>query len=261
MYTFRSVFGISLACFRSLLRDKVFLPAIVVSIFISIFSVGISDLTVEDFDQVVSQISLACFHFAGIAVALIWGSRVMSELYNRGIVESQLSTPISRTYWVFGNFLGIAKALFLIWLVFLAFFHYLLIKNNFDGIDSMMFKIFVLQGMLWLVVTALVFFFGSFCRPATMLFCSVCAWLIGTISFWVGQSFSSAGGNQSFTSMILGKIALVWDLSRLNLANLLYTGGDIPNSLFFTNFLYGLLTVLVLLFFCSAIIKNKDING
>lgn len=254
-----ALFALASSSFKLLLRDKVFLPVVLVGMTLGMVSVIVSDWSVEDFTMIVTQVALLGFHITGVVVSLIWGSRIISELHQKGVVESQMVTPISRFTWLMGNFLGLVFALIVLWVILISMWQGLLLMNRFDWLDAEKISVLALQGLLWIVVAALVFFFGTFCGPAVTLFAAASAWLMGLTTAWAKASIGME--TPPHVTVILDVMSKFWDLSRLNLANHVYAGRPLPMEQVAACALYGLSIVVVLMIGGGFILEKKDITG
>jgi len=243
--------------FRSLLRDKMFLPIVLwVGILIFITTI-LSDLGVSDYSKVVFQIAHLGLHVTGVFVTLIWGSRLICEAKSSGGIEAQLSTAYPRTLWVLATFLGLAIALLSFIVLFLVIWTVWIYFQRFGVPSGDAYLSFFLLWFIWLAVAALVFFFGSFARQGVAVFGALCLWLLGMGSRFLS---GSKGSDESLVLALWEKVSPFWDFSGLNTSNALYVGDPVSFAVVLPPVVQVLGIILVLLGACVYLFETKDVH-
>src|SRR5690606_34381136 len=97
--------------FVLLRRDKIFVPALVISLLISVLANLASDWSVEDFEKILFDIGFFGFQMTGSLVAIFWGAKIISDSRQEGSLEVQLAAPISRGSWIIGKYAGLCLCL------------------------------------------------------------------------------------------------------------------------------------------------------
>ncbi len=245
--------------FRSLLRDKMFLPILVWAGLLILVTTILSDLGISDYGQVVFQIAHFGLHVTGVFVTLIWGSRLICEAKSSGGVEAQLSTAYPRTLWLLATYLGLAVALLSFVVSFLAIWTVWISYQKFTIPSFDAYLAFFLLWFIWLIVGALVFFFGSFARQGVAVFGALCLWLLG-----MGSSFLSSGvgtgDDKSLVLIVWQKIAPLWNFSGLNASNSVYVGDSLSFWLATPAVLQAVGVICVLIGLAVYFFETKDIH-
>lgn len=254
---FRSVATLAKSTFLLLVRDKVFIPAIVIGLIFVLTAIMISDWSVEDFVFIVFQIIAFGYHITGGVVAMIWGSKIISESKMQGAIESQLATPISRSTWLVGNYLGLSITLVILWSLMLVLSQGVMLFYKYGWMSESQYSCLILIGILWQVIAAFAFLFGSFCGSAITLFGTIGTWIAG-ISVGIALTSITPRTNPIMATAIQF-VAKFFDLSRLNLSNFLYDGGVIARSQFVLHGLYGVFLTVILLVITCIIFEKKDL--
>jgi ABC-type transport system involved in multi-copper enzyme maturation permease subunit len=243
--------------FRSLLRDKMFLPILVWVGMLILITTILSDLGISDYGQVVFQIAHFGLHVTGVFITLIWGSRLICEAKSSGGVEAQLSTAYPRTLWITATYLGLAVALLSFVVLFIAIWTVWISLQKFTLPSFDAYMAFFLLWFVWLVVGALVFFFGSFARQGVAVFGALCLWMLG-----MGSRFLS-GGNSGEDSIVLAlwqKVSPFWDFSGLNVSNSLYLGESVSLYAVGPAIIQAVGIMLVLIGLAVYLFETKDIH-
>src|SRR5438876_929135 len=103
----RSVIEIARETIYLLKRGPIFIPTIVFSIIVSAFATIASTWGVAEFRKILFDIAGFGFHLTGNLIAVIWSVKVLAVARIDGSLEVQLASPVSRSAWLLGRFLGI----------------------------------------------------------------------------------------------------------------------------------------------------------
>ncbi len=256
----RKLWAVTRETLLLLRRDKIFLPAIIIGSIISAIAVLASDWGIEEFAKILFDIGAAGYHLTGVAVAMVWGTKAVTDSRAEGSLEVQLASPVSRPVWLVGKFLGLTLSLLLLGIILLATLQGLMLWKNFGWMGDKHFVVFGLLTINWLVVAALAIFFSSFAGANVALFCTLCLWLAGLVTSAVTRSISPH--TPEYMRWIVEKTALVWDLQRFNMSYIGDYDMVVPTmDQLWWRLAYGAALVIFGLSAGCAIFKRRDLVG
>lgn len=241
-------------------RDKIFMPAAVIGSIIVAIAILASDWGIEEFAKILFDVGAAGYHLTGVAVAMLWGTKAVTDSRAEGSLEVQLASPISRPVWLIGKFFGLALALLLLAVILLVVLQILMLWKNFGWMSEKHLLVFGLLTLNWLVVAGVAIFFASFSSANVALFCTLCLWLGGLVTNAVTRSISPK--TPEYMRWLIEKLAMVWDLQRFNMSYL----GDYeyvmpPPDQIWWRVGYGLALVLFAVSAGCAIFNRRDLVG
>ncbi len=254
----RTLFAVASETFLRLRRDKVFIPALLIGVGL----LGLTGLAsywgVEEFFKIMYDLGTTAYLFTGAAVAIFWGNKIVSDSRQEGSLEVQLASPIGRSVWLLGKFLGLLMALLLLAVGFLAAWQLIYFSYGMGWMYPIDLLVFALLTFVWVILAAVSIFFASMATQAVALFCSIWMFVCGLISAPILQALSPE--TPETTRKLVGIIAGLWNLHTFNITQVLARGFrvQIPEDIF-VRFAYGsLLTGLFLAAACLAF-QKRDI--
>jgi ABC-type transport system involved in multi-copper enzyme maturation permease subunit len=243
--------------FLLLRRDKIFVPAAIGGALITIFAILAGDWTIEDWAKVQFDIGTFGFNLIGSLVAIFWSTKSVADARVEGSLEVQIATPISRSTWLLGKYLGLVLSLTLLAAILLFLWQSLMLLNGTALMTRNQGLTFAYLYLGWCVLGSVGIFFASFCGQATSLFSSMCAWLIGLAIPYVVTALSPQ--TDRITRLIIERVAWAWDLQRFNLIEPLTSDAPGLQQLLQWNGLYGLALITLLLTTAMLIFRKKDL--
>ncbi len=244
--------------FTLLKRDRVFLPALAFGVAVVFLANLASDWSVAEFYKILFDIGYFGFQMVGLAGAVFWGIKSISDSRHQGALEVQLAAPVGRTTWLVGKYLGLALALVLLWLLLLAIWWAVMYANAFGHMTGPQIATFVFMLIGWLVVAAVATLFASCTGQAVAMFATVAAILVGLASSLVASTLSRESSAAS-RSLVQG-VARIWDLQQFNLVNRA-TEGSFPEAAELMNrAAYGGLLILLLISLACLVFARRDVN-
>ncbi len=252
-----AIWSVMVESFRLLRRDKIFLPAAVIGGVLMQLAISISELGIENITQMLFNFASAGFHLTGAVVAILWGSKIISDTRQEGSIEVQLASPVSRPAWLLGKFLGMTTVLLLLGCILIGIWQLLTAAQSWELLPIRQLVILSYMILGWIVIAALAIFFSSFTSGAVSLFCTACAWLLGMTSAAIYQSLPNK--THPLTVAIMKYSAYLWDLQRFNFASLAHAQEALPQEQLTHSALYGVLLIVLLLSFACTIFSKRDI--
>jgi len=246
MTKLRSIIEIARETLYLLRRGPIFIPAIFFTILMGLFGTIASSWGVAEFRKILFDIGGFGFHLIGNLIAVIWSVKVLAIARLDGSLEVQLASPVSRTSWLIGRFLGIFISLIIMGILMLALWQGIMLLTGFSYLKQEEFFALLIQILGWGVMAAIALFFASFCGLITALFASVSLWLSGLLTELVAATVRHDIGPA--LKRFFDITNCVWNLQNFNRspAFLLEHG---LSSVAWTS-LYGVL--LIAFFICSA---------
>lgn len=254
----RTIFAVASETFLRLRRDKVFVPALLIGVGL----LGLTGLAsywgVEEFFKILYDLGTAAYLFTGATVAIFWGNKIVSDSKQEGSLEVQLASPIGRSTWLIGKFLGLFAALLLLAIGFLIAWQGIYLGYGMGWINPYDLWMFALLTMVWFILAALSIFFASLATQAVALFCSIWVFVCGLISGPILQALSPE--TPESTKKVVGLIAGIWNLHLFNISQSLsqYHKPELPFDLGL-RFGYGALLCAFFLAAACLAFQKRDI--
>jgi len=252
-----AIYVIMQETFLVLRRDRIFIPALIAGLLITIMANLASDWSIEDFRKILFDVGTFGFQMTGSLVAIFWGTKLIHDAKQDGSIEQQLAAPISRGSWLIGRFLGLAQCLLVIAVIFTTLWQVFMLLNNFGLMNPKHLTIFGFMFLGWLVLAAMAMFFASFCGSGVAMFSSICLWFGGLMTNLVYQNLPINIGSTS--KFAVSALARAWDLQQFNLINEVYTRDIMVHSELWYRFGYGIGLIAVLLTISTIGFNKKDV--
>lgn len=254
-----SVIGIIASeTFILLRRDKIFVPALVISLFISAMANLASDWSVEDFTKILFDIGFFGFQMTGSLVAIFWGAKIISDSRQEGSLEVQLAAPISRGNWIIGKYFGLCLCLLVLAAILLVIWQALMLLNDFGLMHPYHLTVYGFIVISWMVQGALAILMASFMGQAIAMFSTLCLWLVGMASALVANTISP--DSSPMTKSIASGIARFWDFQQFNLVDYVQTKAWLGQDELLYRGLYALILVAIQLSLSVTIFSRRDVN-
>lgn len=243
--------------FVLLKRHKIFVPMIVVFACVCFVSTLATGLAPNEFRKVLFDVGIAGLHGAGGLIAIFWGAKAMTDSRQEGSLEVQLASPISRSTWLLGKFLGLVGALVALGLIFCALWQGVMLALGFGWMSGNELAALGFIVLVWTILAGLVIFFSSFCNLPVAVFSCLCAWGLGMSSEFLARGFPpNAPG---FTQSLVTGLTRYWNLQRFNLSDALGQPAfpDTANLLWRLG--HGVALVGVIMIASMALFKRRDL--
>lgn len=245
--------------FLRLRRDRIFLPALVVGIALLLLSGLASFWGVEEFYKILYDLGTTAFHLTGALVAIFWGTKLISDSRQEGSLEIQLASPIGRTQWLLGKYLGLTLTLVLLAIMFMLGWQlvYTGYGMGFMGWDAV--GIFSILTLSWLTMGAVAILFASMSSYAVALFSSVWLLICGLLTAPIMQSISPETPQEVKT--VVTYLAGFWNLHYFNLYEFGVSRDFISSTEVIKRVSYGVALIAGFLSLASLSFRNKDLTG
>lgn len=245
--------------FLLLRRDKVFVPALIISIVISALANLASDWSVEDFTKILFDIGFFGFQITGSLVAIFWGAKIINDSRQEGSLEVQLAAPVDRGHWIIGKYLGLCACLIVLAVILLTIWQSLMLLNGFGWMTKIALVVYAFMVLSWLVQGALAILMASFMGQAIAMFATLCLWLTGMASALVANTVSPE--SSPLMKTLTSGIARFWDFQQFNLVDHAMTKPWLSQSDLMNRGAYGLILILLQLTLAVTIFSKRDINA
>lgn len=212
----RTIIAVAFETFLRLRRDKIFLPALLIGVGL----LGLTGLAsfwgVEEFFKILYDLGTTAYLFTGAAVAIFWGNKIVSDSKTEGSLEVQLASPIGRSTWLIGKFLGLSAALLLLGVCFLIAWQAIYFSYGMTWMNPFDLQLFAVLTISWLFLAALSMMFATFATQAVALFCTLWVFVCGLISAPILQTLSPE--TPETTRKVVEVIAGVWNINMFNIS-------------------------------------------
>lgn len=177
----KSIFIIGKTTFRELIRERLFIVIFFLAIGLLSLSVALSNLSIWEFQRILSDLSLASMELSGLGIVLFAGSYMIHKEIEKQTCLLLLSKPISRREFIIGKFVGLSVLVLLTLVALMTLLNLILFNSEF-----VIHSVFILFNiyMKVLVVLALVFFLSVYIRPVISL-------LFGLSFYFYGHGINS----------------------------------------------------------------------
>lgn len=243
--------------FLLLRRDRIFLPAAIGGTIIAFFAILAGDWTIEDWHKVLFDIGTFGFNIVGSLVAIFWSTKSVADARAEGSIEMQIATPVSRSTWLLGKYLGLVLCLALLAAILLPILQAIMLINQYGYLTPGQLIVFAYLFLGWCVLGSMGIFFASFCGQGTSLFSSISAWLVGLAIPYVAAALSPE--TDRVTRIFVERVAWAWDLQRFNLTEAIISHQPGLIALLRWNGYYGLTLIILLLTSAMLIFRRKDL--
>ncbi|HYX36158.1 MAG TPA: ABC transporter permease subunit [Oligoflexus sp.] len=255
----RALLAVSMETFLRLRRDKIFVPAALVGCGLLIMSGLASYWGVEEFIKILYDLGSFAWLMTGTTVAIFWGNKIIADSRQEGSLEVQLASPISRSTWLLGKFLGLTAALVLLSLIFLAGWQSIYLSYGMGWMPVRDVILFSLLSVSWVVMAAVSIFFASMASAAVALFCSVWMFVAGLITAPIMQTLSP--DTPEGTRKAVETLAGIWNLHLFDASQ--YTAGKefLSQMELLSRLGYGALLIGVFMSMACFFFNRRDIIG
>ncbi|OYZ21188.1 MAG: hypothetical protein B7Y39_09630 [Bdellovibrio sp. 28-41-41] len=172
----RASLVIAQTTFRELIREKMFIVIFFLAIALLMLSVALSNLSIWEFQRILSDFSLASMEIAGLGIALFSGAFMIFKEIEKQTCLLLLSKPISRREFIVGKFLGLSALILLTLVVLTCLLNLILLETEFIANS---FIILLNIYLKILVVLSLVFLLSVYIRPVISLLFGLSFYLYG----------------------------------------------------------------------------------
>lgn len=253
----RALNSITWETFLRLRRDKIFLPAALIGLGLLAFSGLASYWGVEEFFKILYDLGSASYLFTGATVAIFWGNKIIADSKQEGSLEVQLASPVNRSVWLTGKFLGLSMSLLVLASIFIVAWQTIYWSYGMGWIPLKDFLLFAVLTVSWIVMGAVSIFFSSLAQGAIALFCSIWVFVVGLLSAPIMQALSP--DTPPATRKAVELLAGLWNLHSFNLSAYAST----PNFVGLFDILgrlgYGALLVGLMLSLSCFFFQRRDI--
>lgn len=214
MKVVRSIFEIAHETIFLLRRGPIFFPAVLFILVFGVFAIIAGSWGVAEFRKVLFDMGGFGFHFIGSSVAIIWSIKLLAVSRLDGSLEVQLASPVSRSHWLLGRFLGIYISLLMMGFLMLTVWQSIMLFTDFGFFKKTEIISLTLQILGWGVIAAISLFFASFCGLITALFSSFALWISGLLTELVALTVKEEVGN-TINTLFQG-LSYIWNLQHFN---------------------------------------------
>jgi ABC-type transport system involved in multi-copper enzyme maturation permease subunit len=255
----RALVAVSMETFLRLRRDKIFVPAALVGCGLLIMSGLASYWGVEEFIKILYDLGSFAWLMTGTTVAIFWGNKIIADSRQEGSLEVQLASPISRSTWLLGKFLGLTGALFLLSLIFLAGWQSIYLGYGMGWLPVRDIILFSLLSVSWVVMAAVSIFFASLASGAVALFCSIWMFVAGLITAPIMQALSP--DTPASTRQAVEMLAGIWNLHLFDASQYTIDNQVLSQMELISRLGYGIVLIGAFMSLACFFFNRRDIVG
>lgn len=270
----QNVLAIANITFWEGLRSRSIFGIAFVALFVFGLNIAVAGFFMRDVGKVTVDMNLAALSFSGLLIVLFVGLNLIAKDIDKKTVQLVLSKPISRQSYIVGKYLGILCFVFvsLLFLVLISSFTIASLKVVYaDYFGSYRWSPFIVACcfvfMKLSVVTAIVLFFSSMTTNSFItLILSVAVFIVGEtiedVIFYLNTTFAQKDLvlSDSFRSVIEFVSYLVPNFSVFDYKVEAAYGLTVDVGRVLLSLGYGVLYVILLLFFASLSFSRREFN-
>lgn len=190
-------------------KDKLFYPFIVAVLLLFIFAFSAGEWSIGEAERVLMDLTALALHIFGSLITVIWGAQLFRTFpAENPSIESELLAPVSRSEWILGNFLGLARQLGFCLTIFFLFWTALFLYQGFFTFSWPLAWMFFSHFLGWLCLAAISSLLGTLCRHNLAILTSLTLWISALLA---PLSHLSPGGADK-----PGLLAQLWNFQRFN---------------------------------------------
>ena len=252
----RAFIAITMETFIRLKRDRIFRPILIFGFLFMIFCSIVSGWSLENFNKVLFDLGSFGYELIGVAVALLWGTKIISDAKGEGSIELQLASPIRRSTWLFGKYLGLVIGLTMIACMLMVFWEAVLWYYKFPLFVPMEMHIFLLITLEWFIIAAVAIFFSTLTSQPLALFSSFSLWLCGLAVAPITRTLPNE--TPETLKFLLHKFTMFWDLSRFHIVDRVMEGSMLASRDINLRILYALCLIGIFLSVSGLVFRSRD---
>ena len=252
----RAFLAITMETFTCLRRDKVFRPVLIFGAIFMLFCWVVSEWSLEEFKKIIFDLGSFGYEMIGIAVALLWGAKIISDARSEGSIEFQLASSISRATWLLGKVCGLFISLILIGITLTLFWQVTFWAYGFPLFAPGDLSVFLLITLEWLIVAAMAMFFSTLASLPIALFSSLGLWICGIAIAPVTRTLPETVS--PVTRFFLHKFTTFWDLTRLHIVDQVLENGALASRDLNLRIIYAVCLIVFFLTAATLVFRNRD---
>ncbi len=255
----KSIFAIAKITLIQIIRDKVFYGLLFVAFLVACFSNIAADWSVAEFMEIYFQITASVVHAIGGLLAILWSAKIVHTAKEKGILDAQLSTAVSRSSWLVGSWLGVAGGLFLLWVLALSVIQGTGLFYNFSWFSTDQWVCFGFYYLIWLFVGTTALLVSLLGGQMFSILVAVGLWVAGLITPWAQASLDRSSGDG--LTLMVKVISSVWNIGQLNFANYIYRGITLDSQIILARFGYAFSLIGLMLVLSCLVFSVKEFRS
>lgn len=270
----KKILALAVITFWEGIRSRSVYGIVLFSLFIFGLNIAVAGFFMRELDKVTVDMNLSALSFAGLLLVFFVGLNLIAKDIDKKTIQLVLSKPISRVQYIWGKFLGIqlfVLASLALLLVFSCATVFLLRQIYPDYFGRFSWGIFFLAAcFLYLklaVISAIVVFFSSVSTSSfiTLVF-AICSYIVGEtieeVIFYLRSSFAAAdlAMSETLRRLIEAVSYIVPNFSVFEYKIEAAHGLSVSLERIGLSAGYGLLYIVLLLLFASAIFRRREFN-
>lgn len=253
------MYNILLNTFKEIIRNKFLSIILIFALCFIIFSISLWRLTIWDDQKIIIDFWLAMIEiFWLISVLFVWSQLLFKEIDWKTIFLI-LSKPIKRNQFIIWKFLWFSLSILLVFVIQLfLFFSVLIIKDINIDILIIVSSLFIFLKLE--ILLAIVFFFSTFLSTILTIIVSILFYFIShNFSIILDLLYRTKNEFYIFWWKFLNIIFPPFE--ALNMKEVIWSFQDFSWFFMFSNALYWLVYLIIILYFTILIFNNKKFES
>lgn len=251
-----AIYIIAMQTVRQLIRDRIYLPTIVTAALVAYLCSIVSEFSIEEMTQIYANLSLTAFSLTGAIVALFWGSKIILEATQEGVVDIQITGGTTRTRWFIGKVVGLSITLVSLSLVFCIIWVGILTYNQYGEYKPFHLTIFLFFSVYWICLGCLSLLLGTLASHGVAMFTGLGALVVGLLAEPVSRVVSEQ--SPLISKWLAAAVMAVWNLSYFDLKD--YAVLSPPSLDLGARLAYGIGLILGLTGLGCFVFRTRDIR-
>ncbi len=243
--------------FREILRDRILYGLVIFALLLIGFSLALGQLSFDEQSRISLDFGMTGIQLSAVILSIFVGSTLVSREIEKRTILTLLARSVTRVQFLIGKFLGLTLITLTVMLGLAAVQSVVIFGMGAHlsvGFFVAMWGV-CLEALLLLAIT---FFFGSFCKPLMTVISSMGMFLIG--HFMNSLVFLTSKNPKGDFLRVLSHV-LKWclpNLEKFNWRSLPVYGEVIPASVIIRATLYAFFWVVLLMSATAIIFGGKD---
>lgn len=253
------MFNIAINTFREIVRNRFLYMILFFAFIFLLFSISLGQLTIGDDEKVIVDFGLAMIEIFGIIGVLFVGSQLLFKEIEWKTIFLILSKPIWRHEFILGKFAWFSGTIALIVFFQALLFLGVLWLKDIAVTDLILWSI-LFTFLKLEILLSLVFFFSSFMSHILTILVSMMIYFISH-SFALIIDIMLRLENALWVKITLWLQWLFPPLWAMNFKDVIGTFQDFSLFYFISNAAYGLVYLIIIMFFTVLIFNRKKFEG
>ncbi len=262
---FKRIFAIASTGFKEGIRERILYLLLLFALLMMFASYGLAALSMGEYIKITQDVGLASIMIFGVLIAIFMGASIIYKDIEQKTIYTILTTPIKRSEYLVGRFLGLASLVFVVTIFMTIIFFAILFSFNRNVYYSQwtirtifigdIILAIVYSYLAMLIVIAISIFFSTFTSPIVASIITFFVYIIGNGLDTI-KSLVDKVNSQAAKALLKIIYYILPNFSNLNLRDLAIYG-IVPSAQHLVLLVVYTVIYIVIMLMLSAVVFNK----